>query len=650
MNPSRRSWVVAAVPVAAVLAVDPWGLAPFGPLKWALVSALVLVSVVVLPGRGRPFTVARRSARAWLVFLAVVAVAAASGLDPLYAWIGTPERHYGAVTWLLCGLAFVAGQQLDEDDSRFVALIAVTTCLLAGLWAGAEQLGWEPIELAGSGDRPVATLGSSAYLGALAALLVPACLGIAIDPRWQRSARRVAALAAAAGVTALIVSGARAAWLGLAVVGALGLVLRRQRIAARRRDWRAVRRRLVAICSVAAAGVVGLAAATGAGSRIADAAGERDGGAGGRLDEWRVAARVVANHPLTGTGPEGYRIAFGGAVDDAYEQAHGRRPLPDRAHSAILDVAATTGVVGLVAFACLIALAGRFVLRAVRSGPVWVAGVATGVAAYGVQALFLFPVAELDPVAWLLAGLVVARVARRGEQVRLRPPPLVPVLAGIAAAVALVAGVLDVAADRVARRTLAAVAGDRPTDAGAAARLRPDNVRYRLVAARAHMAGTAPDARRQALRELDRALDVSPKDPVAGSERARILLDEARLTGDAADVAAARAALGALVRRDPRNAELQLRLGVALDLAGDARGAERAWREAERLAPASAAGSTNLALAYAEEGRWREAKAAAERALERDPDDARARAVLEQAEQAEQAEQGEQAEPGEQAE
>jgi len=270
----------------------------------------------------------------------------------------------------------------------------------------------------------------------------------------------------------------------------------------------------------------------------------------------------------------------------------------------------------------------------VRSGPLWVAGVATGVAAYGVQALFLFPVAELDPVAWLLAGLVAARVARRAELVRLRPPRLVPVLAAAGAVVALAAGILDVAADRVARRTLAAIADDRPTDGGAAARLRPDAVRYRLVAARAHLAGTAPGSRRQALAELDRALDVSPKDPVAGAERARLLLDRARLTGDSADVAAARAALQTLVRLDPRNAELQLRLGIALDLAGDARGAERAWREAEWLAPASAAGSTNLALAYAKGGRWDEAKAAAERALERDPEDARARGVLEQAEQA----------------
>ena len=631
MNPSRRSWLLAALPVAAVLGVDPWGLAPFGPLKWMLVTVLVFAGSAVLPGPGRSLNLARRPSQAWLVFLVVVAGSAAVGLDPLYGWIGTPERHFGALAWLVCALAFVAGQQLDEDDSRFVTLMAVSAGLVAGLWAGAEQLGWEPVRLTGAGDRPVATVGSPAYLGALAVLLVPVCLGVAIDPRWQRSARRVGGLAAAAGIAALVLSGARAAWLGLAATGVVAVILRRQRIAARRPQWRATRRRLVVAAVMGTAAVLGLGAATGAGDRLADAAHERDGGVGGRVDEWRVAARVVARHPLTGVGPEGYRIAFGKAVDDSYEQDHGRDPLPDRAHSAPLDVAATTGLPGLLAFACVVALAGGFVVRAVRNAPVWVAGVATGVAAYGAQALFLFPVAEIDPVAWLLAGIVVGRTVRRQELVRLRPPRLVAVVAAVAAVAAGVAGALDVVADRAARRTLAAAADGRPVDADAAARLRPDAVRYRLVAARALEAAAAAGSYRRSLAQLDRALDISPLDPVAGAERARLLLDHARVTADSADLGAARAALQEQADRDPRNALTQLRLGVVLDLSGDVAGAERAWLMAERLAPHSSAGSAYLALAYARAGRWPEARAAAERALRRDPDDAQARQVLDTA-------------------
>jgi len=47
------------------------------------------------------------------MFVAWVAVCATLGVDPVYAWIGTAERHFGALTWALCGLLFVAGHALE---------------------------------------------------------------------------------------------------------------------------------------------------------------------------------------------------------------------------------------------------------------------------------------------------------------------------------------------------------------------------------------------------------------------------------------------------------------------------------------------------------------------------------------------------------
>ena len=621
MNPSARAWLVAALPPGAVIAVDPAGLSPFGPAKWAVVPVLVLAAVAALPGRGRRLVVARSSVEPWAFLLALVAIAAVAGLDPLHAWIGTPERRFGALTWLLCALAFLAGQQLDHDDARFVAGSAAATCAVVGLWAAAEAAGWDPMLLPDAGDRPVATLGSSAHLGAVSALLAPACVGIAVDPRWRPAARRAAGVAAAAGSAALVLSGARAAWLGAAVTLAAVVAVRGE--ALRRL------RRLAAGLATALVAVAGFALATGALERVGDAVTSDGRGPAGRLDGWRVALRMVVDDPLTGAGPEGYRIAFAGAVDDAYEQAHGRRPLPDRAHSSPLDVAVTIGLPGLAAFLAAVAAAGTFVLRTLRSGPGWVAGIAAGLVAYAAQSLFLFPVAELDPMAWLLAGLVVSRSIRPEERLALKPPPVAPLLAGTAAGALLVAGALDVAADRTARRLLAAVAEGRPvTHPAAAARLRPDVLRYHLVAARAEEASTAPGAQRRALSQVERALELSPRDPVASSERARLLLDRARRSAAPGDVRAARAALEELSRRDPRNALNLLRLGLARELAGDGRGAERAWLDAERLAPRSGAASTNLALAYARAGRWDDARAAARRALTRDPTDQRAEAVL----------------------
>jgi O-antigen ligase len=620
-----RGWLLAA-PLLAVVLLDPWGLAPYGPLRWAVLGVSLLAAAAVLARRGR-VRWRRGTLAPWGAFLLVVAVSAAGGLDRLYAWTGTPERHLGAATWLLCGIAFVVGQQVTDREGATVLRAAVGALAVTGGWAVAEALGWEPIRLAGAGDRPVGTLGSSAFLGAAAALLAPVALGLAGEQAGR--ARRASLVVAALGTAALVASGARAAWVGALVAGAVVLVARRGSL--RMRGRRPV---VVATGTVVAVLVVGLL--TGVGGRVSGALDDRaGGGVRGRIDEWRVAVRVVADHPVLGVGPEGYRIAFGRAVDDAYERAHGRAELPDRAHSAPLDVAASLGLAGAATYGWVVVAAGRRVLRALRGPRPLLVGAAAGLLAYAVQSLFLFPLADVDPAAWLLAGVVLALspglpaggagaagagpVARR----RLGRPAAAVTAAvlGAGALAALVAGGLDVVADHRARHEL-----DRPVPGTArrAADLRPDQVRYWLVAERVD----EPTDPRAALADVERALAVSPADPVVRGEQARLLLDRARRTGSAADVGRATTVLRRLADDDPRNAEVQLRLGLALALGGDDAGARSAWRRAEHLAPRSAAAATDLAVSYLEAGDEAAARAAAERALAVDPGAAAAREVL----------------------
>ena len=59
--------------------------------------------------------------------------------------------------------------------------------------------------------------------------------------------------------------------------------------------------------------------------------------------------------------------------------------------------------------------------------------------------------------------------------------------------------------------------------------------------------------------------------------------------GEGGDNASKVDELRALVADDPRNADVRIRLGIALVEAGDRKGATAAWREAEKLAPDSPA-------------------------------------------------------------
>src|SRR5690606_13907707 len=102
----------AALAPAMVLAVDPWGWYPFGPLRWLVTSTLVLCSTAVVlarPAGERGGRLPPTVGWAAVLLVAAMGVAAAFGVDDLFAWTGTPERHGGFVLWALCVLALAVG-------------------------------------------------------------------------------------------------------------------------------------------------------------------------------------------------------------------------------------------------------------------------------------------------------------------------------------------------------------------------------------------------------------------------------------------------------------------------------------------------------------------------------------------------------------
>jgi hypothetical protein len=354
-------------------------------------------------------------------------------------------------------------------------------------------------------------------------------------------------------------SGARAAWFGLVVAALTTAWAQRAMLVAHPRR----------VAGAIAAGAVLIAAVllvTPAGARLSSLTDPDAPGGRGRLDEWRVAARVAVAHPMTGVGPEGYRIAFAEGVDARYERTHGRAQQPDRAHAAPLDVALAAGAPGLVAWLAVVVLVGRRVLRGLRHGSAWLVGLAAGLVAHAAGQLLLFPLVELEPVAWLVAGLVVAATGGASASRRWVVPRGATLALSAAGVAALIAGVTEVRADRRAGDASDALARGDHTAAAIAAldavEQRPDIVRLHVLAAAALVAdeqGTLAG-----IRELDRALDVSPGDPIVLLARARLLVDRAAATQVPAHLERATNELRRLLADDPHNGAL--------------------WREASRLA------------------------------------------------------------------
>jgi O-antigen ligase/Flp pilus assembly protein TadD len=581
------------------VAVDPWGWAPYGPLRWALVSTVCL-GIAALTLRLESIDVHKASAFGWLAFLLWGVFAGFGAVDPLYTWIGTPDRHLGLITIVFFAVTFLAGQQLTAPAAVTVLLKTSIIALAAiGAYTVLEVLDFAPVDLVTASDRPGGPYGTAAYLGAACALLIPITIGAAADRLNSARWRYPGYVAAGLGVFAALASQTRAGWVGLIGAAVAALATQRQWL---RRNWPAL--------AAATAALVIIAVISPVGSRVTSAFDFREGTARGRLDEWQIGAAVAVNNPVAGVGLEGYRIAFSEGVDADYERRYTRRTMPDRVHNGPLDVAVTTGLPGMALYLTAVTLLVRRAFGGLRAGQPWLRGVAAGVIAYVAQQWFLFPLAEVDPVFWLFAGLLIA-VVPAGSYAHITLPRWLWGIPAILAALAFVAGTLDVAADHHVADSLEALAKGDSADALAAANLaaeiRPDSIRYHFIAAAVVAERVTPLAYQAAVDRLDTALDLSPDDPILLADHASFNLRLAQVSRDVALLQEAISEWEALVATDPVHARYRLELGNAYAIAGNDVDAEEQWLVAADLAPRSTTPLTNLARLYVDGDRLLEA-------------------------------------------
>jgi O-antigen ligase len=511
-----------------------------------------------------------------------MSVAAFLGRDPFYAWTGTPERNLGVFTWVLFFAAFAAGSRLADPSrlARFVRWV-VASGIALGLYTLIER--WHPlIETNTDSVRLAGPYGSASFLGAALCLTLPVSVAASVgDGRavW----RRAAGLSTALGTAGLIGSGTRAAWLALCVgavvvtAARIATVRKRGAPVERRdpdqvgRDGRLQSEQFGRLATPIVALVIGALVSIGTNATVVT----RTRGASSRLDEWNLGLRIVAHHPWLGVGPEGYRTALADGVNASYERTYGRTVLPDRAHNAIIDVAATGGVPAAILYLVLAALVVTAGWRAFRRGSTLEVGLAAAAVCYLIQQIFLFPVATIDPVFWLVAGILVSVPAPAVDRA---PRRWVAPIAVAALVVFFVAGVLSIAADRAARD---AVESGSATAAQRAITLRPDVARYRLLAAElAPRTITGYDA---AIANIERAHQITPHDPIVERSLADALTKRAIATGAAADRGASLDAWQRLADDDPNCYQCHLGLGYAAALSGDVPAATAAFQAAAGL-------------------------------------------------------------------
>jgi O-antigen ligase len=587
----RERWVAALASVAvlaAAAAVDPLGLHPFTTLRVVLVAvAVVVAAACAWSWRGRlPWSVVVT----WAAFVSWMAVSTIWGSAGWVGLVGHPRRMFGLLAWVVCALAMVVGVALSGRGRRTLAWAFAVAGALTGVAAIAERAGWTAVG-DGFGERVGGLLGQPAHLGAIGVLLVPVTIGLALEVRDRTAWLRWSLWGAAgAALVAVLLSQTRGAWLGLAV--AVVVWVGAQRSPTR---WHRTRRPLVVVTVVGLAVVVLVAGPVG--DRVR-ATFESGGSATGRIDEWVVASAVLAQHPFVGVGPEGYRIEVPATIDDDYAREHGREVMVDRAHSGPLDVAVTGGLPALAAYLALLAVVGRRVWRARRDPSPIVAGMAVAVIGYAIQQLVLFPLAEVDPLVWLLAGSVLV-AGERSQPGGARRRGAGPIVLAVVAAGLAVLGAVAVAADHRAGAASRLAAHGRVADALAHADaalasnpLSPDA--WYLASSIAASAEAIVDVDR-AIALAEEGLGWSPRDPALLDLRSALLTERALRSGLPEDLDAAIEATSERIVLDPSNPRHHLARGRVRWAVGDFSGARADLERAAWLDP----GAPDVARALA---------------------------------------------------
>ena len=461
--------------VAAPLALTPgwllgYDITPKLAIVYVAAAILLLLSGSWWPGAvrlwqwppGRLFYLLLIAQSASLV------LSAALSHDPMLAVAGTSLVRLGALTQIviLFVVAVLAAQVSVRPAFARRLLIAIEVCgAIAGIYGILQYIGWDPllprrlytVRFTGDVVRPPATLRQAIYFAnfLLPVILISAALALhETRGAWRRFHIVVLSIVSAA----LLLTGTRSALLGLLIGGILFVLIEARRIGPKRMLAYA------GVCALACAAFLSLLAFSPAGKsfRVRTAQWVQDSAGGTRLMVWRECWPLIANHWLTGIGPEMFAGEF-----RSRQSLQLSREYPDRyhedPHNFMIAAAVSQGFIGLALLLGLIALGLFCAYLCIRTEVPEGAMLAAAIVAMTISEQF-DPLTVTNALYLHLPAALATALAMPAAIQRAAVPAFValrPVARGVRTAVA--SGILAAAALYLIPDALLAAAGRRLT-------------------------------------------------------------------------------------------------------------------------------------------------------------------------------------------
>lgn len=358
----------------------------------------------------------------------IISVSTFLGVSPVAELVGSSYNQMGLITHLCFFVVFaslIVAIGASEKRFRWTLWAMTLTGLVIATYGYVQFFGRDPFvpsqfytfeSSAGPVLRIIGTLGHSNYLGNFLLYVTPLAAGLALYSRG--SARRIGFATAILCAAAIVFSGTRGAWLGLVTALVTFVSLSRSRGKSASVVQRRATVRWAVLTSVVVLFFSALIAINPASRNIVQRAKlvvtEQTGS--GRTLLWRDSIKMLAQHPLAGCGPEGFRKAF-----LPYKSIELARFAPhtnnESSHSSYIDAALSYGLIGAILYVAIIASSFKMLLRARRQSKdprfrTITVSMISSLAAVVVHNLFIF-----DQISTGLYFLVFAALAQSSSNV-----------------------------------------------------------------------------------------------------------------------------------------------------------------------------------------------------------------------------------------
>ena len=345
--------------------------------------------------------------------LVSLAISTALSVNPALSAFGTNWRRFGAITQAaVLVFAWLVGRNVagKPERSRTILRGIAAAGALTAVYGIAQYFGWDPLlpksayhigEGIWSIVRPPGTLGYVSYFATWLLGVIFASLALA---GWERSAaaRRACYIAAGLAASAMLLTGTRAAILGLAAGFAIWIYAR---------GFRLPRRVMVGLAAVSLAGAAFYFSPAGWPLRSRARWYREDPWGGARVHLW-IDSAVMGTHRPLGYGPETFTATF-----PRFESVSLARAYPEflheSPHNILLDAWVSQGILGAAALAgfCWIGMAGAW-----RGKQFWLASAIAAMVVSQMFTVFTMPTALVFYVLVAIAA-GTAEIGRRKTEV-----------------------------------------------------------------------------------------------------------------------------------------------------------------------------------------------------------------------------------------